>query len=68
MLLIHTSGNGKAEHRFDGNRHGGDLFQIQERLSESGLSSDLGNTKVESWLFSSVHRGSCYVCMQVMGS
>lgn len=68
MLLIQTGGSRKAEHLFDGDRHGGDLLQRQERLSASWLSLGLGNIEVKAWLFSSLHRGSCYVCIQLMGS
>lgn len=67
--MIQTGGSRKAEHLFDGHRQGGDLFQRQERaLSVSGLSLDVGNTEIKAWFFSCVHHGSCYVCVQSMGS
>ena len=67
--MIQTGESRKAEHGFDGDRHGGALFQRQERaLSASGPNLEIGNTEVKAWLFSSVYQGSCYVCIQLTGS
>lgn len=60
---------GKQSTALTATDNSGALFQRQERaLSASGLNLDFGNTEVKAWLFSSVHHGSCYVCVQLTGS